>query len=254
MANPFGTEFMAAGYAQSRPPVHARVMERAHRMLGRPGPFRRALDVGCGAGVSTRALAGFAEQAIGMEPAEEMLRWHSTVAPGADFLVGAAEALPVGRASVDLITAAGALNYTDLERFFPEARRVLAPGGVLLVYDFSPGRSFRGGSQLDDWFTAFAARYPWPRNEARRLDPEILEGLDSGCRVGKRESFEIGLTLSPAFYLEYMLTETNVAWAVRQGTPYAEIREWCAATLAPVWAGREREVLFRGYFACMSAD
>ncbi len=243
---------MAAGYATARPPVHARVIERAHRALGRPAPFRRALDVGCGAGLSTRALDGFAEHSIGMEPAEPMLKWHSTLAPGADFLVGRAEALPVQAGCVDLITAAGALNYTNLDLFFPEALRTLTPDGTLLVYDFSPGRSFRGNDRLDDWFTAFATRYPWPHNEARELNPRILESLDSGCRLGQHECFEIGLTLSPGFYLEYMLTETNVASAMRDGGSYDEIRQWCSETLAPVWDGREHEVLFRGYFACMS--
>lgn len=252
MANPFESDKMAAGYATARPPVHARVMERAHRALGRPAPFRRALDVGCGAGLSTRALEGFAEHSIGMEPAEPMLKWHSALAPASDFLVGHAEALPLREGSVDLITAAGALNYTNLEQFFPEALRTLTTAGTLLVYDFSPGRSFRHNDRLDDWFTAFTTRYPWPRNEARELNPQILGSLDSGCRLGPYEHFEIGITLSPAFYLEYMLTETNVASAVRSGVAYDEIRQWCASTLEPVWDGREHEVLFRGYFACMN--
>lgn len=252
MENPFGTEQMAAGYATSRPPVHRRVIERAYRSLGRPAPFRRALDVGCGAGLSTRALDGFAAHAVGLEPAEAMLQWHAAVAPHADFLVGRAEALPVAHASVDLISAAGALNYTDLRQFFPEARRVLAPGGILLVYDFSPGRSFREDARLDDWFESFRTRYPWPPNEARVLNPEILDTLDGDWHVRRADAFEIGIELMPEFYLEYMLTETNVASAVRNGTPYEEIRDWCTQTLAPVWAGRPREVLFRGYFACMN--
>ncbi|MGJ5816675.1 class I SAM-dependent methyltransferase [Paludibaculum fermentans] len=252
MGNPFETDKMAAGYATARPPVHAKVIERAHQALGRPAPFRRALDVGCGAGLSTRALDGFAEHSIGVEPAEPMLRWHSTLAPASDFVVGRAEALPVQDGCVDLITAAGALNYANLDQFFPEALRTLTPGGTLLVYDFSPGRSFRHNDRLDEWFTAFSTRYPWPRAEARELNPEILAALDSGCGLRQNEYFEIGLTLSPGFYLEYMLTETNVASAMRSGVPYDEIRQWCGATLAPVWDGRDHEVLFRGYFACLS--
>ena len=95
MANPFGTDDMAAGYATSRPPVHRRVIEQAFQQLGRSGPFQRALDVGCGAGVSTRALIGFAGSCIGLEPAEAMLKWASTIAPSADFVVGTAEAIPL---------------------------------------------------------------------------------------------------------------------------------------------------------------
>jgi len=52
---------------------------------------------------------------------------------------------------VNLITAAGSLDYGDLSRHFPEAVRVLVPGGVLLVCDFSQGRSLRGSPRLDTW-------------------------------------------------------------------------------------------------------
>ena len=183
MSNPFGTDDMAAGYATSRPPVHPRVIEQVYRQLGRSQPFERALDVGCGAGVSTKALAGFAKSCIGLEPAEAMLKWASTIAPSADFVVGAAEAIPLCDRSVDLITAAGSLNYANLDLFFPEAARVLAPHGVLLVYDFSPGKSLRTSTKLDEWFSSFHGRYPPPANEARELSPEILSGMNSGFRV-----------------------------------------------------------------------
>ncbi len=85
MSNPFGTDEMAAGYATSRPPVHPRVIEQVYQELGRTEPFQRALDVGCGAGVSTRALIGFARNCIGLEPAETMLKWAAALAPSADF-------------------------------------------------------------------------------------------------------------------------------------------------------------------------
>ena len=251
MSNPFGTGAMAAGYATSRPQVHRRVIEQAYRQLRRTQPFERALDVGCGAGVSTRALTGFAKNCIGLEPAEAMLQWVAAVAPSAEFVVGAAEAIPLRDRSVDLISAAGSLNYANLDLFFPEAARVLSPHGMLLVYDFSPGKSFRNTTSLDEWFTSFHSRYPPPANEARELSPEILAGLNSGFCVHTQQHLEIGVALTPEFYLDYVMTETNVASAARHGVPHAEIKSWCAETLAPVWMGSEREVLFRGYFACM---
>jgi SAM-dependent methyltransferase len=251
MANPFDTASMAAGYANARPPVHARIIERARAHM--PRKVRRALDAGCGAGISTRALSPLAERCVGIEPAVRMLALGATVAPGAVFAAAAAEALPFLDASMDLIAAAGSLNYVRLDAFFKEAARVLAPAGRLLVYDFSQGRSFRGDRSLDEWFAAFMSRYPAPAHEALELDPDILSRVSMGFIVTAQERFEIPITLAPEFYLEYMLTESNVAAAVRAGIAQDEIRAWCAATLAPVWQGRDREVLFRGYWAVLEA-
>lgn len=251
MANPFGTAAMAAGYASARPPVHRRVLQEAWERLGRREAFPVAVDIGCGAGVSTRALDGMARRIVGLEPALPMLQWASQTAPSAAFAAARAEALPLRGESADLMTAAGSLNYADLDRFFPEAVRVLRPGGVLVVYDFAPGRSFEDSPALDDWFSRFQARYPPPVAEARALDPATLARAAAGFGVADSHEFAIPVALQASFYLEYMLTETNVASAVRGGVPPGEIRSWCEETLAEVWPRGERAVVFRGYWVAL---
>lgn len=238
---------MAAGYARFRPPVHRKILERA---LAPETVFHRALDVGCGAGVSTQALAGFADFVFGMEPVADML-------PGKpSYFAGAAEAIPVDADSIDLITAAGSLNYADLDMFFCEATRVLCADGLMIVYDFEPGRRFRDSGALDDaldkWFRAFIARFPWPPHEARELNPEILSDLAAGFWLERQQRFEIAISLAREFYLEYMLTETNVAFAMHRGIARDEIRSWCAKTLDAFWEEGDREILFPGYFACLA--
>lgn len=250
MSSPFGTDAMAAGYARARPPVHARVLATAREHLTLP--IARALDVGCGAGLSTRALEGLAAHCIGMEPAGAMLQWTGIVAPEADFLVGAAEAIPLPRAAVDLLTAAGSLNYVHLDRFFPEAHRVLAPHGTLLVYDFAPGRRFGDGPGLEGWFAAFERRHVPPRHDARHLDPAILGGLESGFDVRSHGRLDVALPLSLPAYVDYVMTETRVAAAVRGGTPGTAIRAWCEDTLAPLWTRTHRTIVFESYFVCMT--
>lgn len=249
MPNPFDTSAMAAGYASARPPVHPRVMEMAQPAFAQMGPIARALDVGCGAGLSTRALTPYAGQVFGLEPAAGMLQWRSSIAPAAHFVAGAAETLPFAAAQFDLIAAAGSLNFVALERFLPEALRVLRPGGQLLVYDYSHGRRFRADGSLDAWFTEFLNRYPAPPSQARPLNPAILREIDPRWALGDHHEFEVGISLARDFYIEYLLTSTNVAAAVRRGARPEEIRDWCQQTLAPFWRDGEREVLFRGYWA-----
>ena len=246
MTNPFASEAMAAGYATARPPVHAQILELARPHLPKVVPL--ALDIGCGSGLSTKPLLPVTKQCIGLEPSEAMLRYAKAVAPAAAYVAASAEAIPFHSRTFSLITAAGSLNYVNLDRFFPEAARLLTPGGVLLVYDFSPGQS-EGDSQ---WLTEFQCRYPPPPNEAQALDPELLLKAAPGFRLKAHRSFHVLLTLTLSAYLNYILTETNVSHAVRHGTPIEEIRCWCQQTLDPIWQGREQQVVFPGYFACLT--
>jgi SAM-dependent methyltransferase len=246
-SNPFATDDMAAGYATARPPVHPEVLRLAFTQRHRP--VARAIDIGCGAGLSTAALAPFAQHSIGLEPAVPMLQWHRTVAPHSDFLAAQAERLPFSDSSASLLTAAGSLNYVqNLNAFFAEATRVLAPQGEILVYDFSPGRA----PFLEPWFEAFHRLYPPPASEALFLDPRVLASLNPGFQLAAAQSFRLPLFLTRSFFLEYMLTETNVAAAVRRGAPLSSIRAWCESSLETVWRENSSEIHFSGYFAFLA--
>jgi hypothetical protein len=58
MTSVYDSERLAAAYASDRPPVHGQILQSAR--LSRPAD--RALDVGCGAGLSTAALTPLAWQ------------------------------------------------------------------------------------------------------------------------------------------------------------------------------------------------
>jgi ubiquinone/menaquinone biosynthesis C-methylase UbiE len=238
---------LASGYANARPPVHPRIIERARQRFEQTS-FGNALDIGCGAGLSTRALAPIATHAIGLEPAESMLR--QAARSGASYVVGRGEGLPFANRSIDLMTAAGSLNYADdLGAFFAEARRVMKESGALLVYDFSPGRN----AALQDWFGEFMTRYPRAQDNARFLDPAILQAeASTQFRLSWHENFQIPIALGQDFYVDYMMTETNVASAIQRGADTApEIRAWITETLDPIFAQNPQEIVFEGYLACL---
>lgn len=77
---------LASGYAFNRPPVHQHIINATQKRFHRGTRFKLALDVGCGAGLSTAALATLAESAVGIEPIRAMLTHSRVVAPYARFL------------------------------------------------------------------------------------------------------------------------------------------------------------------------
>lgn len=252
MSNPFSDETMAAGYAAARPAVHPLVLARLAAWLGE-WRAARAVDLGCGAGMSTRPLLGLSSTCIGVDPAASMVRTAARLLPQARFAVASAAALPFPAASVDLIAAAGSLNYVgDLQAVWPELLRVLTAEGRLAVYDFSPARAFDGDASLDAWFDAFTHRYPYPPRQAIPLSPAIVADRAAGFRVVRAEEFALPLDLTHAQYVAYMLTETNVQDAVQRGVRVNDIRHWLADSLAPLFGAQARAVLFRGYLVVLA--
>jgi ubiquinone/menaquinone biosynthesis C-methylase UbiE len=249
MSSIYNSPRLAAGYAYGRPPVHRSIIQKLETYPGMPVQAGRALDVGCGGGLSTAAIAHLAGMVVGLEPVAAMLAHAGVVAPRARFLVGQAERLPFRDGTFNLLTAAGSLNYADLRLFLPEAARVLAPGGVLAIYDYATGRRLRGSDRLDKWYGTFEHRYPSP--PGRHLDPGSLAYASSGLRLETYEQMEVGVSMTFSSYLKYVMTETKVELAISRGTREAEIEDWCRATLEAILEDGPFDVVFDAYIACV---
>jgi arsenite methyltransferase len=104
-----------------------------------PQPGERVLDVGCGPGY----LAGEMAQLVGpdgrvhgVDPSPAMLGIAHGHAPTAELTEGDALSLPVADGSFDAVVSTQVYEYVaDVEAALAEARRVLRPGGRLLVLD-----------------------------------------------------------------------------------------------------------------------
>jgi SAM-dependent methyltransferase len=94
------------------------------------------LDIGCGEGTNTRALAGLGARMQAIDIAPTFIR-HAEAAEAADprgirFRTGDAMALPYPDAAFDFATAFMCLmDMPDQGRALQEAKRVLRPGGFL---------------------------------------------------------------------------------------------------------------------------
>ncbi len=96
-------------------------------------------DIGCGTGISTRAIFDALSKnctVIGIEPGTDMLTAARHSSPEEiTYIEAPAESLPLEPESVDIITAAQAAQWFDRPAFYAEARRVLKPNGVIAIYE-----------------------------------------------------------------------------------------------------------------------
>ena len=111
-------------------------------LLGEARPGERVLDLGCGAGRFVAALQDAGADPVGVELAEAALERARRNAPGADLrLVEPDGSLPLEHGSVDLVWCSEVLEHVaDTAGLLLEVRRVLRPGGRLLVTVPSHGR------------------------------------------------------------------------------------------------------------------
>ena len=92
-----------------------------------------AWDCATGGGQAAVALGEFFESVIATDASDTQI---ASAIPHANvsYRVATAEVSGLDDASVDLLTVGQALHWFDHERFFTEAGRVLASGGVLAVW------------------------------------------------------------------------------------------------------------------------
>jgi ubiquinone/menaquinone biosynthesis C-methylase UbiE len=125
--------------AQLDPPSFER---RVRFLLGEVEAGDRALDVGCGAGEFTAAMAAAGAEPVGVDVAEAALRRARSRHPELQFrLVPFDGPLPFEDSSFDLAWASEVIEHVaDTARWLSEVRRVLVPRARLLVTTPSHGR------------------------------------------------------------------------------------------------------------------
>jgi len=103
---------------------------RAHLRQG-----DRALDLGCGLGTFTAIMKELGARPVGVEVAESALRRARSLHPGLEFRLARIDGpLPLEDCSFELVWASDVIEHiADTARWLSEVRRVLVPGGRLLI-------------------------------------------------------------------------------------------------------------------------
>jgi len=118
----------------------AEVLEKIRAAVG-PAETMRILDLGCGPGIVSAALAPHAREVVGFDLTPEMLekarqRFREAGLTNARFELGRAEQLPFADGTFDAVVTRLTLHhFPDPRRVIAEAVRVTRPGGRAVVAD-----------------------------------------------------------------------------------------------------------------------
>jgi len=122
----------AADYARARPTYPAALFS----YLAELAPTRGLTwDCGTGNGQAARGLAEHFARVVATDASADQIA-NAAPHPRISYRVAPAEDSGLETASIDLVTAAQALHWFDIDRFFAECNRVLLPGGILATITY----------------------------------------------------------------------------------------------------------------------
>lgn len=133
------SDFDAIADAIGNGRAHESLMPAEQALLRHVPPgARTGLDVGCGDGVLTRALArrGVAMLAIDVSPKMiDLARARTDRGMMVDYRVGDFMTLSLPPAAFDVVMSVNTVHHMELERVVPRLVACVAPGGTLLIQD-----------------------------------------------------------------------------------------------------------------------
>ncbi|MDX6287401.1 MAG: hypothetical protein QOG53_2886 [Frankiales bacterium] len=158
--SPVGSPFDALvdAYDAGRPSYPSELYDAIDR-LAHPLATADVIEIGAGTGIATRALSDRGARVVAVDIGAQMLQRLRERTPHQPAVLATADALPFKDSTADLVCAAQAWHWVNVDRGGSEARRVLRPDGALAVW----------------WNNVVADGEPWFEAQQARL-----EGMSPG--------------------------------------------------------------------------
>ena len=209
----------------------------AQALAARCARTTHALDVGCGTGQLSVLLAGAFERVTATDPSAAQIA-NATAHERIVYRVEPAETIGLPDASVDLVVAAQAAHWFDLDRFYAEVRRVARPGAVLALVSYGVPAIDAGIGPLAERFE----RFYW--HEIHRHWPPGRAHVEQGYRAlafpfDEKPFAPLAITRDWDFSaLEGYIRTWSAAKRAAQAGDHAALEDGLA-DLATLWGGAD---------------
>lgn len=211
MSSSFRDHFspIASGYADSRPGYPAALFDW---LASNCAARELAWDCGAGSGQASIALASRFRRVIATDASAGQIA-HAPAHPNVEYRVAAAERSGLDAACVDLVTVAQALHWFDLDRFWPEVRRVARREALFAAWTYGPVQV--EGVAADALVQGFRRDIaPWWPAQRRHVEN------------GYRElSFPFARRETPAFAIEARWSVDRLLGYLRSGSSVVRFRQ-----------------------------
>lgn len=112
-----------------------KIRPKIREKLGEENDLGNLIELGCGTGYFTKTLADKSENIISTDISEEMLSIAREKLKGFDFQVMDCQNLKFDDGTFDTVFMGLVLLFTQPEKALKESRRILRPGGLLIIAD-----------------------------------------------------------------------------------------------------------------------
>lgn len=242
----FDSNRIALGYA-NRPWLHKDVMRKIQNDCD-INVLDNGLDVGCGAGLSTKALRLICNKVTGVDISPEMIKMCNKIYTDESYkfyVSKAEEARAIGEL-YDIITAAGVINWVDASKFLLNAKNILNENGLIVIYDFGITDKMIGDEYFTEWYNKeYLNLFPKPYRNERQWNQDDLIDIFT---MEKQIKYLLYYDFCVDEFIDFMMIQSNVNEAIQSGKiSVKEAKDWMRKSLNEIFMNENRTLVFEGY-------
>lgn len=201
-----------------------------------------AWDAATGNGQAAAGLAPYFKQILASDASVSQID-HAEYYSNVKYFVAPAEYSGLESSSVDLVTVATAIHWLDTDKFYPEVKRVLKPGGVIAIWLYAESTISEEVDAVSDKYARSLVEDYWPSENKKAWDFE--NSIPFPFELIKSPEFILKMKWDLDHYLNYLYT-----WSSTQNYIKLEGRNPIDSMLEDfrnAWGnnGRKREIKWK---------